>query len=95
MSEESRPHLTVRGVVKHVASSAVGMGTSVFTAKTVDNYTRFEKEDFIVKLGAGAVGFIVATKVTPYTDMAVDKTADFITAKYEARKTKKTEKIAK
>lgn len=92
MSDQST--LTVRIVVKHVASSAIGMAASVFTVKTVDNYTGFEKDDFIVKLGAGVVGFVVATRTQPITDKAIDKTADFIITKREARKAKKTEKTA-
>lgn len=88
MSEH--PTLTVRTVVKHVATSAVGMVANTLTVKAVDNYTGFEKDAFVVKLGAGVVGFIVASKVQPYTDMAVDKTADFIVEKREACKAKNT-----
>lgn len=90
--DQSQPTLTVRSVAKHVAESAVGLGASLLTVKTVDNYTGFEKDAFIVKLGAGAVGFIVAGKLKPYTDAAVDKTADFIVEKREGRKAKKDPK---
>lgn len=90
--DQSPPTLTVRSVAKHLAESVVGMGTSVLTVKAVDNYTGYDKDAFVVKIGAGAVGFVVAGKLKPYTDTVVDKTADFIVEKREARKAKKNPK---
>lgn len=83
--------LSVRTFAKHIASSAVGLGTSMLTVKAVDNYTSYDPNAFVVKLGAGAVGFVVGAKLQPITDAAVDKSADFIAAKRQARRDRKNE----
>jgi hypothetical protein len=91
MDQQEPQPLSVRTFAKHIAQSAVGLGASTLTARAVDNYTPYDPNAFIVKLGAGAVGFIVASKLQPLTDAAVDKSADFVAAKRQARRDRKNE----
>lgn len=92
MDQQEPQPLSARTFVKHLASSAVGLGASMLTTKAVDNYTPYDPNAFVVKLGAGAVGFVVGAKLQPLTDVAVDKTADFIAAKRQERKDRKDRK---
>jgi hypothetical protein len=86
------PEFTTRNVAKFVAKSIVYYKTTKLTAETIEEHTQFEKDDMIVGLGASVVGWLVSDKLSPVTDKIVDKTADFVTEKRQARKDKKNPK---
>lgn len=80
---------TPRNAVKFVITAAVNYKATVITKDVLTDYTRFEDDDIVVKVAGGLVGWYVSDKVKPYSDKLVDKTADFIIAKREARTAKK------
>lgn len=80
---------TPRNLAKDAVSSAISMKVSQLTRNAVADYTRFDQNTIAVKIGSGMVGGIVANKLKPATDKMVDKTANFIAKKREARKAKK------
>ena len=88
---ESEP-LTTRDVAKWLLNAAVAMKTSQLAADTVGDYTRFDKESLAIRLGTGAIGYVVARKLEPATDAMVDKTADFIVEKRNKFRTKRNAK---
>ena len=81
-----------RNVAKWLLASVIDIKTTQFAADTADNYTRFEKDDLIVKLGAGAIGMVVAANLKPYTDKIIDTGADFIVVKRVEFRAKKDAK---
>lgn len=83
---------TVRNVAKFVVKSIVAIKTTKLTAEAIEDHTRFEKDDMFVEIGSGVVGWYASSKLSPVTDKIVDKTADFITEKRQARKDKKDTK---
>lgn len=84
---------TARNVAKYVVMAAVQQKTAELTEDAIEDYVGFEEDNMFVGLGSNVVGWYVASKLKPYTDKMVDKTADFVTAKREARAEKKnTEK---
>ncbi len=83
---------TARNVTKFVARSIVAAKTAQLTAEAIADHTEYETDDTIVEIGSGVVGWYVAHKLQPVTDAVVDRTADFVTAKREARKAKKNAK---
>ncbi|MFL5659839.1 MAG: hypothetical protein ACJ8BW_00640 [Ktedonobacteraceae bacterium] len=87
--ESNTPLYLTRSVAKWVLISIVDVKTTQITAETIADYTNYEKDDLIVKLGSGAVGMIVSARLKPVTDAAVDKTADFAVKQWEKRRTKK------
>lgn len=81
--------LTPRSVAKTVVNAAVSFtGAKIYT-NTITDYTRFEKDDNVVQFSSGLVGWYVGHKLSPLTDAAVDKTADFIATKRAKRQAKK------
>lgn len=87
--ESNTPLYLTRSVAKWVLISIVDVKTTQITAEGIADYTNYEKDDLIVRLGSGAVGMIVSARLKPVTDAAVDKTADFAVKQWEKRKTKK------
>ncbi len=83
---------TARNVTKFIVQSAVANYTAGLVHTTIIDNTDLEDDNFVVDLGSKVVGWGVASKLKPYTDRAVDKTADFVTSKREARKAKKNAK---
>jgi len=84
---------TARNVAKWVVKSVIAAKVTELAADAAVDYTRYEKDDLIVRLGAGAIGWGVSAKLAPITDAMVDKTADFITEQRTKRAAKKnTEK---
>lgn len=83
---------TARNVAKFVAKSLVAAKTTQLTAEAIADHTEYETDDTIVEIGSGVVGWYAAHKLSPVTDAIVDKTADFVTAKREARQAKKNAK---
>jgi hypothetical protein len=85
---ESTP-FTVRNVAKYAVKAAVQTKVAITTKHAIVDYTRFEEDDTVTSIGSHLVGWYVSDKVKPYTDKAVDKTADFITKKRAERAAKK------
>lgn len=83
---------TARNVSKFIAKSVVASHVAALAENAIIDHTRFEEDDLIVDLGSRVIGWGVASKLSPVTDAIVDKSADFITARREARKTKKNAK---
>ena len=77
---------TRRNVAKWVIKSVVAIKTTEFVANTTADHTSFEKDDMIVKIGAGIVGWGISARLQPYTDALVDKTADFAVEQWNNRK---------
>lgn len=82
---------TPRNVVKYVAKTAVYLQATRLLENAMVDYTQFEQDDIVVKIAPKVVAWYISDKLQPVTDTAVDKTADFIVAKREARKTKKNQ----
>lgn len=82
---------TPRKIAKGIVKSIVAIKTSQFAQDKITDYTHYEKDDMVVKISTGIIGGYVASKVSPVTDYAVDKAADFVTAKWQARKDKKND----
>lgn len=80
---------TPRNVAKYVAKGIIYGKTAQLTKETIVDHTQFEDDDIIVTISGGLVGWYVSDKLKPVTDKMIDKTADFIVAKREARKAKK------
>jgi len=83
---------TPRNVVKFVAYSCVAHYTGATLHNAIIEITEIEEDNFPVELGCRVVGWGVAAQFKPATDSAVDKAADFINAKREARQAKKNAK---
>lgn len=88
----SKLNFTPRNVAKFVLKSVVAGQAAKFTEHLITDYTQFDEDDMIVDIAGGVVGWYVSDKLKPVTDAIVDKTADFVTAKKESRKAKKTAK---
>jgi len=86
---------TARNIAKWVARSIVAIKTAEVVTNTTANNTNFEKDAMIVKIGAGIVGWGVSNACGSLTDIAVDKTADFLTEKWNNRQAKKNDKQEK
>lgn len=84
---------TARNVMKYVVKAAVHSAVAQRAEDIITDYTQFEEDDAVVKISSHCVGWYVSDKLKPVTDRMVDKTADFIAEKREARAAKKeTEK---
>jgi len=85
------PRFNPRNVAKFVVKTTIQIKTAAFTRAAIANHTSYEKTDTSVQVAGGVVGWYVAEKAEPYTDQAVDKTADFVAeqrAKHKASKPK-------
>lgn len=87
-----REPITPRIVAKKVVQAIVASQVSRLTAGAITNHTRFDKDDTIVEVGAGTIGWLVSEQVAPVTDKIVDKTANFINVKRAQRKERKNQK---
>lgn len=83
---------TARNIAKWVARSIVAIKTADVVANTTASHTNFANDALVVRLGAGIVGWGVSNAVGSVTDVAVDKTADFLTEKWNSRQAKKNDK---
>jgi hypothetical protein len=83
---------TARNIAKWVARSVVAIKTAEIVTNTTTNNTNFEKDAMIVKIGAGLVGWGVSNALGGLTDVAVDKSADFLTEKWNSRQAAKNDK---
>jgi hypothetical protein len=83
---------TPRNVVKFVVKSIVAAKTAQLTEDALVDYTSLEEDSTTVDIAGAVVGWYVSDKLKPVTDGIVDKTADFVVSKREARKAKKDAK---
>lgn len=79
----------VRTVSKYVVTAAIAYKGADIAEDTLTEHTRFQEDDLIVVIGSKLIGWGIADTVKPFTDKMVDRTADFVTNKREARKAKK------
>lgn len=86
---EKPKKFTARNAAKYAVKATVHLNTSQLTKSLITDYTSFDDTDNSVKIAAYLVGWYVSDVVKPVTDVAVDKTFDFVAAKREARKAKK------
>jgi len=86
---------TARNIAKFVVTTAIAVKLENAAADTIVEQTKFEEDDLTVILSSKLIGWGVSSSIKPYTDKAVDKTADFVAAKREARQAKKNAKQEK
>jgi hypothetical protein len=86
------PDFTLRNVAKYAVTAVIHGTVAKHTETAITDHTRFEEDDMIVDIAAHVTGWCVSHKLKPHTDKIVDKTADFVVKKREARKAKKQEK---
>lgn len=86
------PPFTPRNVAKMVVKTAVQLKTAAVTQRAIADHSSLESTDIPVRITGALVGWYVSEKVKPYTDLAVDKTADFVVEKRENRRIKKQKK---
>jgi hypothetical protein len=82
--------VTTRMIAKKVAQALVASQVARLTRGAITDYTRFDKDDMIVEVGSGTVGWLVSEYCAPVTDKIVDKASDYIVIKRGERKSKKT-----
>lgn len=86
------PAFTARNVSKFIAKSIVAAKTTQLSADAIADHTHYEKDDTVVEIGSGVIGWFASSKLEPVTDTIVDKTADFVTAQRAKRQEKKSKK---
>lgn len=86
------PPFTPRNVAKFVVRAAVSVKAANLTRTAIADHTPLETTDTPVVIAGSLVGWYVGDKVRPYSDRAVDKTADFIAAKRQKRQDRKSKK---
>jgi hypothetical protein len=82
---------TPRNATKYVVTALVRIKVGQFAKAAITDYTAFEDDDTVVGLTGYLIGWYAGHKLRPVTDAMVDKTADFILAKREELKAKKSE----
>jgi hypothetical protein len=80
---------TPRNAAKYVVQAIISYRTSKLVETVITDHTRFDDDNNIVNISGHLVGWYTSHKLKPHTDKMVDKAADFIAAKREARKTQK------
>lgn len=86
------PPFTPRNVAKMVAKATVQLKVAAFTRNAIAEHTSLEATNTPVVLASGVFGWYVSEKTAPITDLAVDKTADFVTNQREKRQARKSAK---
>jgi uncharacterized membrane protein len=89
---EEKPEFKPRDVVKFVVTTTINYKMAAITRRAIANHTTLDVNYMPVMIVGAGVGMGVSELVKPYTDMAVDMTADFLVAKRAERKAKKSEK---
>jgi hypothetical protein len=83
--------VTPRIIAKKLAQGLVAAQVGRLTNGALRNYTDIDTDNIVVEAGVGTVSWLVSEYCSPITDKIVDKTADFVNAKREARRAKKSE----
>jgi hypothetical protein len=78
---------TPRNIVKFVAKSYVHSFTASVVEEQIVERTDHEEDDFIVQTTSHIAGWFVSERLKPVTDRMVDKAADWIVARKNAKKT--------
>jgi hypothetical protein len=84
-----RTPFTARNAAKYVVHFVIAAKVGKTAAKAVENYVGFDKDNLIVEGSTSLLGWAVADRLSPITDKAVDKAADFIAEKRAKRASKK------
>jgi len=97
MTEPTEPKVdktkfTPRNVAKYAVKTAIKLQVKDYAKTLIAEHTSFEEDDTTVIIGAYVVGWWVSETLSPYTDMAVDKTADFASKRMADRKSKRQAK---
>jgi hypothetical protein len=90
--DDNTPLYLTRSVAKWVVVSIIDVKTTQLTADAIADHSKYDKDDLLVRVGAGAVGFVVSARLKPVTDKMVDKATDFAHEQWTKRKSKKTAK---
>jgi len=93
-TDDNESQFTARNAVKKLVFGLVSYKVTVITANLATNYTGFDKDDMIVKVGSPMVGWGVAANAQPYTDKLVDASFDYAAKRYENYKTNRAAKKA-
>ena len=80
---------TPRNAAKYAVKFVIAGKVAEVAEDVITDYTRLEEDTTVVNLTSSMVGWYVSDKLKPLTDKMVDKAADFIVEKREARKAKK------
>lgn len=83
---------TPRGLAKFVVTTTIQVKTSMVTRQAIADHSSADSTNLPVVVVGAVVGMYVSGLAKPYTDKAVDKTFDFVIAKRDARRTKKSQK---
>lgn len=84
---------TPREVAKMLVKTMIVAKTAQITANTLEDRTGIDKDSKTAHVAGQFVGWSVVFAVKPYTDAAVDQTADWINARRAARAAKKNEPV--
>lgn len=76
------PAFTARNVAKFVVKAVVHGKTAQLTEQAIVDRTQFEEDDIVVDIAGNVVGWYVSDRLKPLTDAAVDKTFDFVAARF-------------
>ena len=77
---------TARNVTKNLVTGAIAAVVEKYTKKALTDYTSLGNDNLVVTLGSGVVAWGISAKLSPHSDRLVDRTADLIVAKREAKK---------
>lgn len=75
-------------IAKLVAKTIVASKVAAVTSKQIASHTNLNEDDTTVEVAGHVVGYVASCKTEPYTDAAVEKVADWVKAKKEARNNK-------
>lgn len=90
----NHPDFTPRNVAKFVVVAVIAGNVSRFTETKLTEYTALEEDTLTGEIIGGTVGWFVSSQLKPYTDKAVDKTADYLAIKRAVRKERQAQKEA-
>jgi hypothetical protein len=84
--------LAPRNVAKFVVTTTIHVAVASPVRSAIADRTSASSTDIPVVVAGALVGYYASNAVKPLTDKMVDKTADFVNAKREARKARRSEK---
>lgn len=86
MKLEVDPDFTPRNVAKYAITFTIRAKVVRIVKNITEDYTSHESDEILVRASANVVAWGVSASLKPFTDKVVDKTADYIVAKREAKK---------
>lgn len=72
-------------IAKYVVSMAVALKTTQICEQQVGQHTSLDPDGIPVKIGCTLAGQMVAYKAKPYTDVAVERTATWLSEKFNQK----------